>query len=109
VISKAESKRIFNVFNNISFYRMYLASLITAIKFLDDHRCGNLYYSKVGGIAPAELMDLELNFLKAIDFDLLVSTEAWDTFKAEINGCSLSRTATGTVIHRSRTLKAPTT
>jgi hypothetical protein len=59
-----------NVFNNISFYRIFLAAIVVASKFLQDHPCANNFYAEFGGVGLDELWKIEHQFLMIINLDL---------------------------------------
>ena len=40
----------------------------------------NKEYSQIAGVPLSELNTLERNFLQAIDFNVIVSKEEWDSF-----------------------------
>lgn len=46
-----------------------------AAKFSDDTFYKNEYYARIGGVTKEELNELELDYLCAINFTLVVSTE----------------------------------
>ncbi|MFH1254078.1 MAG: cyclin family protein [bacterium] len=71
-----------NIFNNISFYRTYIAAFILASKWLQDKVYTLTYYAQVSGIPKDELTSVEACFLKLIDFDIFVSPEEFkESFK----------------------------
>ena len=85
VIKNANDLELYKVFNNISFYRMYLAAIVVAIKFHDDHFFSNTHYAIIGGVYDTEEMNvLEKDFLQAIDHKLFIPTEEWLTFDDEL-------------------------
>ncbi|EPS72561.1 hypothetical protein M569_02197, partial [Genlisea aurea] len=69
--------------NSLNIHRLLITSLVVAAKFMDDLFFKNSYYARVGGISTAELNELELKFLFAIDFRLFVSVQTF------MNYCSL--------------------
>jgi len=85
VIKNANTLELYKVFNNISFYRMYLAAVVVAIKFHDDDFFSNAHYAVIGGVDNTEEMNiLERAFLQAIKHKLFISTEEWDAFDDEL-------------------------
>jgi Cyclin len=68
------------VLNIYCIHRLFLVSLVVALKFFDDKYYKNAYYSKVGGIPNAELNELEVSFLVCLDFNLFVSTEEYENY-----------------------------
>lgn len=84
IISRANLLHISNVFNNISFYRMYLAALVVAIKFIDDFYYSNKFYAEKGGVRTEELNLLETDLLKAIDLDLFITPQVLENFYLDL-------------------------
>jgi hypothetical protein len=68
--------------NNI--FRVFLASLVTAIKYNEDETYSNNFYAKVGGIPREELDRIEYEFLKLINYSLYVKSEAFQKYKVYI-------------------------
>lgn len=64
--------------------RMFLASVITASKFVQDRCYSNKAWSKISGLTVKDLGKLERAFLKAIDYRLMVSDGEWETWTAEL-------------------------
>jgi hypothetical protein len=46
--------------------------LVVGIKFYEDNYFENSIYAKIGGISVQEMTFLEKEFLKMIDFELLI-------------------------------------
>jgi len=75
-------------FDQFTFYRLYLVSLLAATKIFDgsDHYCTSTYYARIGGIYVGELNALERKFFSLMgfgdikDFTLSVSKEDFDSF-----------------------------
>ena len=65
-------------YNNI--HKLILASFIVTIKFHEDDYYSLTFYAKLGGIPKKEIVILEYEFLKLIDFDLFVETELFDKY-----------------------------
>lgn len=65
-------------------YRLMAAALLSASKVYADNYYDNEDTSKILGIHNSELNNLELVFLKAINFDLLVCKELYEQCVAEI-------------------------
>ena len=70
--------------NTIS-YRLTLTALVITVKFYDDNFYENKIYAKFGGISTKELAFLEKEFLKMIDFDLMVDRDTFDKFYKNMN------------------------
>ena len=58
--------------------------MVIAAKFFDDRFFVNSYYAKVGGLSTEELNTLEIEFLYAINFTLLVTAEDYQNYHNEL-------------------------
>ena len=61
-----------------------LFSIMVAIKFFDDTFCTNSYYARIGGIQTKEINILEMEFLKGVNFSLLVSCTDYHKYHNEL-------------------------
>lgn len=61
--------------SSLSVHRLLLSCLLVAIKFYSDAFYSNAYLANVGGVPTRELNALERLILRALTFDLLVSSE----------------------------------
>jgi len=52
----------------MNYHRILLISVVISVKYTEDIFYSNLFYSKIGGIKLQELNDLEIQFLKLINF-----------------------------------------
>ena len=66
-------------------HRIVLLSILTAMKYNEDEKCGFAYYSKVGGVTADELSHLELFFLIGIEFTLFVNEYVFEKYESYIN------------------------
>ena len=66
-------------------HRLLITSILISIKFNEDIIYDNLYYSKIYGIALAQLNIFENEFLKMIGFDLFVSEEVYKKYYSHLN------------------------
>ena len=64
--------------------RMFLASIITAAKFVQDRCYSNKAWSKISGLPVKDLGKLERAFLKAIDYRLMIPEGDWESWTAEL-------------------------
>lgn len=55
-----------------------------AAKFNDDLRMSNEDFAKIGGVAAPELLGLELEMLRALEFSLCVSAELFAAYLRHI-------------------------
>ncbi|KAI9145012.1 cyclin-domain-containing protein [Paraphysoderma sedebokerense] len=65
-------------------YRFFIVSVILASKKLLDNAYTNKSFSVVTGINATELSIMELEFLKAVNYDLYVSVDEWKDWLEEI-------------------------
>lgn len=72
------------IFNNITFYRIYLAAFVEASKWAFDQYFSTQHYAKLGGIPARELYTIEYQFLKITNFNLFVSAEEIDATLKEM-------------------------
>lgn len=62
-------------------HRMALATLVLAIKYIDDEVFSNAHYSRVGGVTPKEMNQLESKLLQVLDWKLAVSPEEYAMYE----------------------------
>ncbi|CBQ70956.1 conserved hypothetical protein [Sporisorium reilianum SRZ2] len=74
--------------------RMFLASIITAAKFVQDRCYSNKAWSKISGLPVKDLGKLERAFLKAIDYRLMVPEGDWEDWTAELKRAHGAQNAT---------------
>jgi hypothetical protein len=65
-------------------FRLILAGLVVSVKFNEEHNYFNSDYAAIGGVTAYELQILEREFLKLIDFDLVVSTRNYRQNKDQL-------------------------
>ena len=65
-------------------FRLALTGLVIAIKFNEDLFYQNKVYAEIGGITAQELAFLEKEFLKMIEFDLLVTRALFNDIYATL-------------------------
>lgn len=68
-----------------SVHRCLLLSMVLAAKFWDDDRCKNTFYAQVGGVTVEELNDLEVRFLRLLEFQLCVQQEVYEDYQRRLN------------------------
>lgn len=73
-----------NIVNPFTIHRLFFVATVLAIKFYCDNFYNNTYYAQVGGIPVEELNELEINFLKTIDFNLDIPREEWIQYSARL-------------------------
>ena len=62
------------VLTRINANKLFLASILLAIKSIDDVHLGNLYYATVGRVSPVELLELETVLLKLLNYNIDVDS-----------------------------------
>ena len=60
--------------------KIIFASFIVTIKFHEDDYYSLNYYSKLGGIPKKEIINLEYEFLKLMDFNLFIKEELYEKY-----------------------------
>ena len=71
--------------NKVSFYRLYLASMVLAIKYLHDRPYQMDYYAKIGGIAVDKLNNLEICTFRLLDSNIQIKYQYWRGFNYAID------------------------
>lgn len=69
-----------NVFNQFSCYRIFLAAFVIAAKCFDDIFYADDFYAQVGGVSSDHLRDLQMQFLKILNYNVFVLKEEFDNF-----------------------------
>eukprot|EP00181_Compsopogon_caeruleus_P001350 CAMPEP_0184679998 /NCGR_PEP_ID=MMETSP0312-20130426/2862_1 /TAXON_ID=31354 /ORGANISM="Compsopogon coeruleus, Strain SAG 36.94" /LENGTH=241 /DNA_ID=CAMNT_0027129805 /DNA_START=578 /DNA_END=1303 /DNA_ORIENTATION=+ len=67
-----------------SVHRLYMTSLVVAVKYLDDEVYANHYYAMVGGMTLAELNRLELELLVLLGFDCSVDPDIFAVLDEQV-------------------------
>lgn len=65
-------------------HRLVLVGIVVASKFIDDDRCLNSHYAKVGGLETEELNKLELRFVQLLGWDAFVSMEHYEAYRSAL-------------------------
>lgn len=74
--------------NKLSLYnihRLLIISVLLSIKFNEDDNFSNEHYCKVGGIKVEEMIALELEYLKSIEWNIFVKSEDYETYVNYLN------------------------
>lgn len=66
-------------------HRLLFTSIIIAIKYNEDIKYNNLFYSKIAGVSVSELIQLEAAFLKIINFELFVPDDLYQKYNDYLN------------------------
>ena len=77
-ICSCKKNRILLIENNI--FKLFLSSIIIAVKYNEDFYDDNNYFAKVGGISLSEINSLEKEFLNLINFGLYVSSDIFEKY-----------------------------
>ena len=81
-IDKILSKKFILNQNNVK--NVLFTSMVITQKFYDDINFKDKDYSKILGINPNELIEMEIEFLLLIDFSLYISEEEFTKYKYKI-------------------------
>ena len=65
-------------------HRILFASIVIAIKYIEDKFYSNKYYSKIGGMDLDILNKIEMKFLVGIGFDLYVEEKFFHMYKNKL-------------------------
>lgn len=65
-------------------HRVFLASLVVAVKYHEDLVYANSHYAKGGGVVLREVNRLERVLLAALDFDLRVDVEQYQMYESAL-------------------------
>lgn len=85
VFLNTNKKNLFLTENNI--FKIYLASIVLAIKYNEDNYNDNNYFAKVGGVTLGEMNLLEMEFLKIIDYRLFIYEELFFLYEENFMEC----------------------
>lgn len=70
--------------SSLSFHRLFVTSVVLACKYFDDVSYNLTYYAKVGGLPCKELINLEVELLKILDFRLSVTDSEFITIENKL-------------------------
>lgn len=65
-------------------HRILFASIVIAIKYIEDKFYSNKYYCKIGGMDLDILNEMEMKFLIGIGFDLYVEEKFFHIYKSRL-------------------------
>lgn len=65
--------------------RMFIAALIVASKYLQDHRTSSIVWSNIVGLPVHEINSNEICFLKLIDYNLFVAEETFKCWSSALS------------------------
>ncbi|KYQ94417.1 cyclin-related 2 family protein [Tieghemostelium lacteum] len=64
----------------LNIHRLFMASVLVASKYHNDKSLNNRYYAQVGGVNLTEMNLLEIKFLILVDWNLLITTDTFNTY-----------------------------
>jgi len=82
-IQRLRAKRV--VVNQYNVHRLFLVSVLLAIKYLDDDYFNNFSYAMFGGIPLKELNSMEQEMLDFLDYRLMVTSEEFEEYNTRIS------------------------
>ena len=65
-------------------YKLLLASFMASSKYHEDTSYSTQFYAKLGGVSVKEVIYLEYEFMKLIDFNLFVKEELFNKYKSNL-------------------------
>ncbi|KAI0045731.1 hypothetical protein FA95DRAFT_1521155 [Auriscalpium vulgare] len=83
-------------------FRVAVAALMMANKFVDDNTYTNKTWSEVSGIELSEINKMEREFLEGIDFGLYVDKATYDSWVNLLKGLVMAKERDGRHFRRSR-------
>ncbi|VDB86537.1 unnamed protein product [Peniophora sp. CBMAI 1063] len=89
-------------------FRVAVAGLMMANKFVDDNTYTNKTWSEVSGIDLAEINKMEREILAGIDYELYVDQQTYDNWVNLLKGLVLSKEKDSRFFRRSRQTRAVT-
>lgn len=72
-INRAAKQHSSMVVCELTVHRLLIVAMMLAAKSHDDERYGNSHYAKVGGLTLEQVNDLELKFMKMLDWNTFVA------------------------------------
>lgn len=71
--------------NSRNFHRLLLTAFVVAAKLRDDVYYTNSYYASIGGLEPQVVNTLEIEMLKALDWEVAVTTKEFEVVQDAIS------------------------
>lgn len=65
-------------------HRLLIASVVVSIKYNEDRKYNNEFYSLVAGTDKKQLNQLEREFLYGLDFDLFIDEREFETYERSL-------------------------
>ena len=81
-LDKLLANKFILTFSNV--HKVFFTCMMVTQKYYDDESFTNKVYAKVCGISTEELLELELEFMKYIDFNLYIKDEDYVKYKKKL-------------------------
>jgi len=72
------------IIDSMNLHKLVYIGLVTAAKFYEDEPKTNEFYARVGGIPLDEMNALELEYLKLLDFHLLIEWRTYEQYSLDL-------------------------
>ena len=73
------------ILNKKNYFKVVYICMMVTHKFYDDDTYKNKDYAKFIGVTVEELMEMEMEFLNIIDFDLFISEDEFENYKQKLS------------------------
>ena len=68
-----------------NYYKVIYICMMITHKFYDDNTYNNKDYAKFIGVTAEELLEMEMEFLNTVDFNLFISVEEFQNYKQKLS------------------------
>lgn len=65
-------------------HRLFCTCILLASKFHQDVVISNSFIAKIGGLSTLELNRLEIEFLRIINYDLIITPQDYDLYRLQL-------------------------
>ena len=76
-----QTKTMLNEYNT---HRLLVTSIIVSIKFNEDEKFNNLFYSVIAGTDLRQMNQLEEDFLDGLNFNMFIDERSYDLFERSL-------------------------
>ena len=76
-----QTKTMLNEYNT---HRLLVTSIIVSIKFNEDEKFNNLFYSVIAGTDSRQMNQLEEDFLDGLNFNMFIDERSYDLFERSL-------------------------
>ena len=73
------------VLNKKNFFRVIYTCMMVTHKFYDDNTYKNKDYAKFIGVTVEELLEMEMEFMNTVDFNLFISEDEFQNYKQKLS------------------------